>query len=124
MKKILSAIAFAVCILSVNFCSATDVWVETEFDSDGYKTEYYLMTQYIKEDYQKGTFEIGLKSVFHHYGTMTGRPYQFAYLNDEWYFSMTNSSNDYKNVKYDNLFKKIFNACKPYVRLARDYPIY
>ena len=125
MKKVVLVMIFAfVAAFSVNICYATDVWFHTEIDRNGYKTEYYLMTQYIKENYQKGTFDVGIKSVFYQNGTMTGRPYQFAYLNGEWYFTQTNSSSGYENVKYFDIFLKAFNACKPYVRLAREYPIY
>ena len=123
MKKIFSAVVFSIFILSANFCSAEDVWFATAVDSGGYKTEYYLMTHHIKEDYQKGTFDVGIKSVFHQYGTMTGRAYQFAYLKGDWYYSHKNSSSGYELVRSDNIFLKAFNACKPYVKLAREYPI-
>ena len=124
MKKIFSALVLLTLCGIFNFCSAQDVWFATEYDREGYKIEYYLTTQYFKEDYQKGTFDLLMKSVFHQHGIMTGRPYQFAYLNGDWYFTQTNSSSGYENVKYNEFFKKVFNACKPYVRLARDYPIY
>lgn len=113
-----------ICAGFFNFCSATDVWFATEYDDEGYKTEYYLMTHHIKENYQKGTFDVVIKSVFYRYGSVTRRPYRFAYLNSEWYFTYTESSSGYDNVNNFYIFLKAFNACKPYVRLAREYPIY
>lgn len=95
MKKILSAIAFAVCILSVNFCSAVDVWVESD---EVYKTDYYLMTHHIKENYQDLTFFIGLKSVFQE-GHTKGEGYQFVYENGTWYVVKTFRQHDLELVK-------------------------
>jgi len=68
MKKILSVLVFAALIFLPENIFASDVWVTTEIynDSDIYKTEYYLVTDYIdtKDERMMHRFDIILKRVF------------------------------------------------------------
>ena len=136
MKKLCAALVFVICILSVNFCSATDVWVTTEIDNDNvcYKTEYYLVTNYIdtKDEMRMHRFDIILKRVFFFTDgnqSMTTRPFEFICVGEEdngkydWYVTQTNSTIWWCLVKEDPIFSKILKACEPYVELARKYPI-
>ena len=84
------------------------------------------MTETIKEDYNHLVFAVYVKSVLND-GSCYIPEFCFVYRNGNWYFNW--SFNGMMNLggwelAINNLIPpKAFNACKSYVRLAREYPL-
>ena len=53
----------------------------------------------------------------------TVRPYAFLRFNKMWYAKYRDSSIEWQLVIDDDFYIRLFNACKPYSVLAREYPI-
>ena len=126
MKKILSAvIVFCLMIFSAN-CQAQDVWIATVNNDDGSKTYNYIMTETIREDYNNLSFGVCVKAVSKGDAFITA--FVFIYINGDWYsrwaYNGIPSPAGFELARNYLIPPKAFNACKPYVRLARKYPLY
>ena len=127
MKKIL--LIFTVLIgfefSFLNFTSAElnppgDVWIETE-NSDGFKKEWYVQTHRISENFEAKEFVVPLKLIVN--GRLgNNRPQRFKYSGGIWYAKYRDSSMDFDFVNSNEIYRKMFDACKPYCKLAQMYP--
>ena len=109
MKKILSALVFAICILSVNFCSADPYSNNPNyvFVTAGQMGYYYLYRPSVDvQEYNPPHYQIA--GHFIHYGGMDGRTLTNIYktLRYNWYTKETfHLENGYwvKDIVRDNL---------------------
>lgn len=134
MEKIIRSLKVFILIITVILMSyptnvsATDVWIDTVSNDNGSKTDNYIMTETISEDYDDLHFSVGVKQVVSgKNGYTLVFDFHFIYRNDNWYSKWYLNGMDnpmpFELVKNNVVPPKAFNACKPYVRSAREYPL-
>ena len=93
-----------------------DVWIQSDASGD-----WYVQTHKISEDSDKKEFTVPLKLVVN--GKLgNNRPQLFKYSGGSWYAKYRDSSMDFELVNSNELYRKMFDACKPSCRLAQSYP--
>ena len=98
---------------------AADTWIYSE-DRNGNHYEYYLDLDYVL-DMQKPGFSVPAKTVKN--GTLSNNDRMiFTIINNRWYWKYSSSSMYPSLVNEDILFQKLFDACIPYSKWARQYP--
>ena len=115
---------FAVVILTLGLFStkvfAEDVWVLTT-SKGADKFDWYIQTETIAEDFDDKTFDVSLKLVLN--GKLGDIHRQtFSFVDNIWYVKQSNSGQTPQAVNSREIFQKIFDACKPYCKLAQTYP--
>ena len=125
----LKVFALALVVVFPAICHAEDVWVETNTNPDGKsKTVVYIMTETIREDYNDRHFSVCQKMVsdITKDNQVLITEFHFIHRNGRWYtkwfFNGMETPDPWELVTKDNKLN-LFNACKKYVRLAREYPI-
>lgn len=94
--------------------SAVDVWIEGD---------YYAATHYIKEDFQQKSFLVPVKYVIDkEKGLVSTKPYLFIYIKSTWYAKYYESSMGLDPIVSNEFYKKCFDVCIPYCKLAQMYP--
>ena len=115
---------FAVTILATCFfCAkvfAADVWILTT-SKGADKFEWYIQSENITEDFDNKTFEVSLKLVMNGKLSDTHRQ-TFSFVDNVWYVKQSNSGQTPQEVNRREIYQKMFDACKPYCKLAQDYP--
>lgn len=139
MKNLLDFVkifALALVVIFPAICHAEDVWVNTKTNPDGKtKTDVYIMTETIREDYNDRHFSVCEKTVSNvvepsnpskSQEIVTITEFHFIHRNGRWYckwfFNGIEIPDPWQLVTKDTRLD-LFNACKPYVRLVREYPI-
>lgn len=86
------------------------------------------MTETISEDYDDLHFSVCVKAVSSKNNKGFITEFHFIYRNDNWYSKWYINGMDnpmpFELVKNNRIPPKAFNACKPYVRSAREYPLH
>ena len=119
MKKFFAVTILATFLFTAKVFAA-DVWVLTT-SKGADKFEWYIQSENIVEDFDNKTFEVSLKLVMNGKLSDTHRQ-TFSFVDDIWYVKQSNSGQTPQAVNSREIFQKMFDACKPYCKLAQDYP--
>ena len=119
MRKIFFATFMSLMIFS-STALAADVWVLTT-SKGADKFEWYIQTEDIAEDSANKTFEVSLKLVMNGKLSDTHRQ-TFSFVDNIWYIKQSNSGQTPQEVNRREIYQKMFDACKPYCKLAQTYP--
>ena len=121
MKKIFITLMILSFIILPTKVFAEDIWISTEYDRDGNKFERYVDSDSIAEDFKQNFFTIDVKLAVN--GRFDGvRSHTFFNVVEKWYAKYSDVEGDLTFVNGNDFYKKVFDACKRYSRLAQIHP--
>ena len=122
MKKFACVLILSLFVFSAKVFAA-DVWFATSYDRDGNTYDLYVMTHYIKENFDAMEFTAPVKEVWRDgRGGNPVRPQRFKFMRGEWYAKYRDSSMEFEPVNDNYFYRKLFDALTPYCELAQTYP--
>ena len=121
MRKFACVLIMSLYIFSAKVFAA-DVWFETTYSRDGERYDWYLVTENIEEDFDNKEFLVPVKTAYN--GKLAGgsKLFRFRLVDNVWYAKRKFSSNEFVPINRNNTYKKMFDACIPYCKLAQSYP--
>ena len=99
-----------------------DVWFNTTYSRDGERYDWYLVTENIEEDFDNKEFFAPVKNSYNGSPAGGSKLFRFRLVDNVWYAKHKHSSNDFVAVNDSDEYKKMFDACIPYCKLAQTYP--
>ena len=121
MRKFACVLIMSLYIFSAKVFAA-DIWFETTYSRDGEKYDWYLVTENIKEDFDNKEFLVPVKIAYNGELSNSHNLHRFRLVDNVWFAKYKTSSNEFIPINSNDTYKKMFDACIPYCKLAQTYP--
>ena len=121
MKKFFGILILSLFVFSAEVFAA-DVWFNTTYSRDGERYDWYLVTESIEENFDDKEFFATVKTGYNGERAGGSKLFRFRLVDGVWYAKHKFSSNDFVPVNDRDEYKKMFDACIPYCKLAQTYP--